>query len=166
MHYTIEGELTKTEYYKFYFSDKKFGYFLILLLSFIIGNMQIGFKTLFTVSFLMEYGYIVLKNWLIVILMMGTLIFIPLIIIAFINKRKYLGHRIYTFSEDGMTLQTEVETVKVPWESLIFVKEKRTYHLLVSNKADSVYLMNRFFDSEQQKNDVLAYINKKKGGGK
>lgn len=169
MNYVVKGKLTKAEYYKIIFLKQKFAFFLVLLLSFIIGNMQIEFKQLFTVSFLAEYGDIVLNNWLIVILLMGSPILILVLIIAFTNKRKYLGCRKYTFLEEGIFIQTEVENIKVPWEILILIKKKRSYHVLsfsqvlLFSQIEEVYLMDRFFDSSQHADEIISYIKKMKG---
>ena len=162
MEYTVNAEMTKTEYYKMFFRDYLFLYIICFFISFHIGNEHIGYSSLFSIEFLREYWHIVLYNWFIVLLIVETMVLTMGFVFAFIKRHKYLSKKKYTFTEESVHIQTEVSKRTVSWDKLVRVKNKRTYTELTFKNLENIYLLDSFFADTQQKNEILSFIQKMK----
>lgn len=164
--YKVKGSFTKSEYYYMSIWVFRFLFVAIPVAALLPLSVGVGWETLLNMNFISLNWSLLLVKWLQYSVLISLPFFLFLILEAFLKQEAYLGPLEYVFSEEGITYRTEISQRKISWAEVDRIEEKRSFWILVLRTKEKSLIPYRFFQNQQQKQQVLSFIKERVGGKK
>lgn len=161
--YKVKGQLTKHEYYRICFWNYRYYFVITAVLAFFTGLYGMDLRLLLDVSVLARYWEVILYNWLVVFLILLVALVTTIMVVSTLRKGSQLDPKEYVFSEAGVAIRSEIGEERIPWQKVKKLKERKAYTALLFRTGETIHLFDRFFESQDYKRSVLAFVQKRMG---
>lgn len=163
--YEIKGAFTKKEYYWISLWKTRMFFGVIAIVSILPLVTTFGWENIFHLDFIVSTGLFLLYKWIQYFTIIALPVLIFLLLDAFLKRDAFLGTVKYVFEEEGIIYRTQISQRKILWAEVKGIEEKRFFWTILLRNTERSHIPYRFFESNQQKQQVLSFV-KERGGVK